>query len=191
MLFRTYKSRDISLDCKIWEAARATSAVPFLFKDVKIGSLGQPFIAARIGYTNPSFMVWKEAEDIFSTRQIGCLVSIGAGRAEAITTRKHGFWQWQLPTSVIQMLTIIDMDCENAHQQMLSFFESKFPNTYFRLNVDRQGMEGVDLHECEKMDDVEAPTAEYMRRNKVDEQLALLMKAMSPKPPYDRATSIV
>ena len=64
---------------------------------------------------------------------------------------------------------------------MLSLFENKNTlNIYFRLNVDREGMEGVALSECEKMDDVEAPTTEYMRRNEVDEQLALLTKAMSP-----------
>ena len=178
MLFRTYESsHDISLKCKIWEAARATSAVPILFDHIKIGT--QPFIFAGMGYNNPSLMVLEEAKALFGARQIGCFVSIGSGRAREI--HKSGFWQWPLPITVIQTLTLLDIDCENSHKQLQSLFEDKYPpNSYFRLNVDREGMEGVALSERETMDDVEGPTTEYMRRNEVDEQLASLTKAMSP-----------
>ena len=39
-LFRTYEvTKNGSYNCKIWEAARATTAAPTFFKRIKIGSL--------------------------------------------------------------------------------------------------------------------------------------------------------
>jgi len=69
------------MDCKIWEAARATSAMPALFKSIEIGR-EQHFVNGGVGCHNPSHMMDCEAEALFGPRQIGCFVSIGAGQIQ-------------------------------------------------------------------------------------------------------------
>ena len=175
------------MDCKIWEAARATSAMPALFKSIEIGR-EQHFVNGGVGCHNPSHMMDCEAEALFGPRQIGCFVSIGAGQARVFSLQKPpGLWQRLLqPTkNVIKALLMeIAIDSENTHRHMLYLFKS-LPNIYFRLNVkwEAQGLR-IKLSEWEEVGNVEARTREYLGRREVNEQLALLMKVMSPEPPY-------
>ena len=174
-LFRTYQSRSPHSNCKIWEAARATSATPTFFKQIEIGRK-QPFIDGGLGCNNPSQVVLDEAKALFGTRQIGCLVSIGTGHAEVISIKKPGLFQRIIPTDVINALREITTDCNATHQAMLSRFDN-VPDTYFRLNVE-QGMQGIRLSEWEKLDKVVAHTAQYMKTKEVDKKLALLVNAI-------------
>ena len=175
MLFRTYQSHETHSDCKIWEAARATSAAPTFFKRIEIGR-GQPFIDGGLGRNNPSRVLLDEAKGLFRTRQIGCLVSIGTGQAEIISIKKPGVFQKIVPTDVINALKGIATDCEATHEAMLGLF-ANLPNTYFRLNVE-QGMQGIQLSEWEKLSNVEAHTTQYMKRKEVDEKLTLLVNVL-------------
>ncbi|XP_006457841.1 hypothetical protein AGABI2DRAFT_114867 [Agaricus bisporus var. bisporus H97] len=175
VLFRTYQSRETHLDCKIWEAARATSAAPTFFKRIEIGR-GQPYIDGGLGRNNPSQVVLEEANALFGARQIGCLVSIGAGEAGVIEIKKPGLCQRYIPTDVIDTLEAITTDCESTHQNMLRHF-TNLPNTYFRINVD-QGMQKIKLSKWEKLSNVEAYTSQYMKKVEVAEKLALLVSAI-------------
>jgi predicted acylesterase/phospholipase RssA len=165
-LFRTYRSREIPVDCKIWEAARATSAVPTLFERIVMGR-AQPFIDGGLGRNNPSQLVLNEAQALFPNRRIGCLVSIGTGQLEVISLEEPGLFD---------TLKAIATDCEATHEALFGFFAHS-PNTYFRLNVD-QGMQGIELSEWEKLSNVEAHTMQYMKRKEVDEKLDLLVNAI-------------
>ncbi|KAF8961379.1 hypothetical protein BDZ97DRAFT_1208591 [Flammula alnicola] len=193
VLFRTYQSRETHVDCKIWEAARATSAAPTFFKRIEIGR-EQPFIDGGLGHNNPSRVVLEEANALFGTRQIGCLVSIGTGQADIISIKKPGLFQQIIPTDVIDALKAIALDCEATHEEMLGRFTNS-PNTYFRLNVEK-GMQGIQLSEWEKLSNVEAHTTQYMKKKEVIEKLALLVNVIrvpraqltieqliSPRPP--------
>jgi len=111
-LFRTYQSREIHPDCKIWEAARATSATPTLFKQIEIG--GQPFIDGGLGHNNPSRLLLDEAKGLFGSRQIGLLLSIGTGMAKTINIKKSGAFQRVVPTDVVDALRAIATDCDDA-----------------------------------------------------------------------------
>ena len=175
ILFRTYLSRETHSNCKIWEAARATSAAPTFFERIEIGRM-QPFIDGGLGRNNPSHVVLDEAFALFGARQIGCLVSIGTGQAEVIGIKKPGLFQQIIPTGVIDALSAITTDCEATHQEMLGRF-ANLPNTYFRLNVE-QGMQGIELSEWEKLSNVEAHTRQYMKTKEFDEKLALLVNAI-------------
>ncbi|KAF7778948.1 hypothetical protein Agabi119p4_3293 [Agaricus bisporus var. burnettii] len=176
VLFRTYQSRETHFNCKIWEAARATSAAPTFFKRIEIGR-DQPFIDGGLGRNNPSQVVLEEANALFGTRQIGCLVSIGTGQAEITKIKEPGLYQRIIPTGVISALKAISTDCESTHQAMLRRF-ANLPNTYFRLNVD-QGMQGIQLSKWEKLSNVEAHTDQYMQKVEVAEKLPLLVSALS------------
>ena len=176
ILFRTYQSHETHSHCKIWEAARATSAAPTFFKHIEIGNK-QPFIDGGLGCNNPSRVVLDEAKAVFGDHQIGCLVSIGTGQAEVINIKKPGFLQQILPTDVIKALKAISTDCEATHEEMLRLFGNS-PNTYFRLNVE-QGMQGLELSEWEKLANVEAHTTTYLRRKEVNEKLTLMVNAIN------------
>ncbi|XP_006463282.1 hypothetical protein AGABI2DRAFT_74034, partial [Agaricus bisporus var. bisporus H97] len=175
VLFRTYQSRETHLNCKIWEAARATSAAPTFFKRIIIGR-DQPFIDGGLGRNNPSQVVLEEATALFGARQIGCLVSIGTGQAGIIGIKKPGLWQRILPTDVIDALKKITTDCESTHEDVLHRF-SNLPSTYFRLNVE-QGMQEIEFSEWEKLSNAEAHTTQYMRKEEVAKKLDLLVSAI-------------
>ncbi|XP_006464094.1 hypothetical protein AGABI2DRAFT_153069 [Agaricus bisporus var. bisporus H97] len=175
VLLRTYQSRETHVNCKIWEAARATSAAPIFFKRIEIGR-NQPFIDGGLGRNNPSQVVLEEANALFGARQIGCLVSIGTGQAGIIGIKKPGVWQRNIPKAVIDALRAITTDCESTHEVMLHRF-SFLPYTYFRVNVE-QGMQRLELSEWEKLDNVKAHTMQYMQKEEVAEKLALLVSAI-------------
>ena len=150
ILFRTYQSRETHSNCKIWEAARATSAAPTFFERIEIGRK-QPFIDGGLGRNNPSQLVLNEAKAQFGGAcHIGCLVSIGTGQAEVIGIKKPGLFQQIIPTDVIDALIAIATDCEATHEAMLCRFDN-LPNTYFRLNVKSRGCRGIRLSEWEKL----------------------------------------
>ena len=179
VLFRSYQSQETHSGCKIWEAARATSAAPTFFKHIEIGNK-QPFIDGGIGCNNPSKLVLKEAQVAFPAQKIGCLVSIGTGQAQVISIGTPGFFQQIVPTDVIDALKAISTDCEATHEDMLLLFANS-PNIYFRINVE-QGMQGIKLSEWGKMANVEAHTMQYLKKKEVDEELISLINAIqSPK----------
>jgi len=174
VLFRTYQSHETHSDCKIWEAARATSAAPTFFKRIEIGRR-QPFIDGGLGCNNPSRVVLDEAIALFGNREISCLVSLGTGQAKIIKIERPGLFQRIVPTDVIKALSGIATDCESTHEDI----SSRFPDlSYFRLNVE-QGMQQIQLSEWEKLGNVEAHTTLYMKKGEVVRKLALVVEAIA------------
>jgi patatin-like phospholipase/acyl hydrolase len=68
--FRTYPVREnASANCKIWEAARATTAAPTFFKRIAIGEEGQAkehFIDSVLKCNNPAKQVLEEATNVLA-----------------------------------------------------------------------------------------------------------------------------
>ena len=179
VLFRSYQSQETHSSCKIWEAARATSAAPTFFKHIEIGNK-QPFIDGGLGCNNPSKLLLKEAKVVFPTHQIGCFISIGTGQPEVISIRTSGFFPQIVPTNVINALKAISTDCEATHEEMSLHFGDS-PNIYFRINVE-QGMQDIKFSEWEKMANVEAHTMQFLRKEEVGRKLSLVINAIkSPK----------
>lgn len=125
-------------------------------------------------------MVLNEANSLFGSRQIGCLLSIGTGQAKVIAIRKPGIFQQIVPTDVINALNSITTDCETMHEVMLGHF-ANLPNTYFRFNVEH-GMQEIRLSDWEEMGSVEAHTSQYLKKKEISNKLALLINAIcAPK----------
>ena len=175
VLFRSYQSPGTDSSCKVWEAARATSAVPFFFKPIVLGNK-HPLIDGGLGCNNPSKLVLKEAKVIFPTYQIGCLVSIGTGQADVISIGTSGFFPQIVPTDIINALKAISADCETTHEDVSLLFANS-PNIYFRINAE-QGLYGMKLSEWEKIANVEAYTMQYLKREEVDKKLVLVINAI-------------
>lgn len=106
--FRTYPVREnASLNCLIWEAARATTAAPTIFKRIGIGEEGrakEEFIDGGIRCNNPTSQVTEEARAVFGDDStLGCLISIGTGHPGIIGLSNPDGFQKILPTKLIDV----------------------------------------------------------------------------------------
>ena len=177
--FRTYQVRALaSANCKIWEAARATTAAPTFFKRIAIGEEGhgkEEFMDGALGCNNPAIEVLEEARSVFGDKKaIRCLVSIGTGQPGAIGLSKPDTFQKLLPTSLIQVLKKIATNCESTSNVLRARFEN-IDAFYFRFNV-VHGAQGISLEEWEKMEELTTHTKAYMKAESqsIDKIVAVL-----------------
>lgn len=196
VLFRNYKPADESIEvveCKVWEAGRATSATPQFFAGMRIGL--QDYVDGGMGCNNPTRLLLKEVEseqeadseeNVISN--VGCVVSVGTGHPDVIAFQQPpkrtlgsftGFSSPGIITDdLIKVMHDMSVDCETIHEAMIPKFKrARRLDAYFRFNVE-QGMQPIGLAEGEKLADVEAQTKAYLSKGvpkgKV-EKLAQLM----------------
>jgi hypothetical protein len=82
-LFRSYQCKDHDAsECTIWEAGRATSAAPTFFKPIEIGR--GVFVDGGLAHNNPGELALAEAQKMWKTTKLFCLVSVGTGRLASI-----------------------------------------------------------------------------------------------------------
>src|SRR2546430_8249990 len=175
--FRTYKVRNnASANCKVWEAARATTAAPTFFKRIAIGETGQireQFIDAGIKCNNPTKVVMEEARLFFGDdRPVGSLVSIGTGHPGTIGLSEPDGFQKILPTKLIDVLKKIATDCGSTADDLARRFAS-LPDLYFRYNV-THGAGKISLEEWKKMGDVQSHTYAYLHELHVSKSIDAL-----------------
>ena len=83
VIFRSYGCKGYNANkCKIWQAARCTSAAPSFFKPmfVEIPTPGGWFLDGGLRHNNPSQLALDEANRLWPTVKRFCLVSVGTGR---------------------------------------------------------------------------------------------------------------
>ncbi|KAJ7443674.1 hypothetical protein FB451DRAFT_1376624 [Mycena latifolia] len=166
-LFRSYNTPDEPAnDCMIWEAARATSATPGLFKPMEIGSrrIKQQYIGGSLGHNNPTTLVLAEAERMYPSLPIVLVVSIGSGHPDTIQILKS-----PSPSAVAKAMKRIATDTEKTHQDNEHRYQG-ISNTYFRFNV-QQGMQALEPEHWGKLDQVTAHTEAYLRMEEVKPKL--------------------
>ncbi|KAJ7443678.1 hypothetical protein FB451DRAFT_1437090 [Mycena latifolia] len=162
-LFRSYNTPDEpAKDCMIWEAARATSATPGLFKPMEIGSrrIKQRYIGGSLGHNNPTSLVLAEAECMYPSLPIILVVSIGSGHPDTIQILKSPSL-----SAVAKAMKRIATDSEKTHQDNEHRY-SGILNTYFHFNV-QQGMQALEPEHWGKLDQVTAHTEAYLRMEEV------------------------
>jgi predicted acylesterase/phospholipase RssA len=162
VLFRSYESTmGTSIPCTVWEAARATSAAPTIFKRIYIGQHKEPFIDGGLGRNNPTEEVLSEAKIVFPGRRVACVISIGTGHPKMIKVPNPGIFEKNVvPVRVIEAVVSMASDCEATAGRMVKYFENQ-PRTYFRFNVEH-GLEDVKLSDWDRTDEVAAQTRHYM-----------------------------
>jgi predicted acylesterase/phospholipase RssA len=179
-LFRSYDTPDEpATECMAWEAARATSATPGLFKPVEIGVDGmrQRYIDGGIAHNNPTSLVLQEASELYPSQPAVLVTSIGSGHPDTI----------QMPRSpslntIATVLKNIAMDCERIHEDNARRFRV-IPNTYFRLNV-LQGLQDLNSQQLEKSTEVVAHTNAYLKMQDTKAKLTDLVKVLLSKSEY-------
>ncbi|KAJ7443672.1 hypothetical protein FB451DRAFT_1437075 [Mycena latifolia] len=166
-LFRSYNTpNEPADDCMIWEAARATSATPGLFKPMEIRSrrMKQQYIGGSLGHNNPTALVLAEAECIYPSRPIILVVSIGSGHPDTTQILKS-----PTPSAVTKAMKRIATDSEKTHQDTERRYQG-ISNTYFRFNV-QQGMQALESEHWGKLDQVTAHAKAYLRMEEVKPKL--------------------
>lgn len=166
-LFRSYTTRaNEAADCKIWEAARATSAEPRFFKPIIIReeSVSEAYVDGGLGHNNPIQLVLEEAKQVFHGRKVACIISVGAGQPGTISM--PGSSRFHQITEAMQGIAA---DCEKSAEEVARHFQN-IPDVYFRFNVE-QGMQQVGLGQWERLDEVVTHTFQYLRNTHVDKLL--------------------
>ncbi|KAJ7479577.1 acyl transferase/acyl hydrolase/lysophospholipase, partial [Mycena latifolia] len=158
-LFRSYDTSDEpASDCMIWEAARATSAMPGLFKpmEIRLGGTSQRYIDGGVGHNNPTSLVLAEAEEVYPSQPVVLVVSIGGGHPDTIHIPNSSS-----ASAIAKAMKGIAMDCEKTHEDTARRFRAIL-NTYFRFNV-QQGMQGLAPQDWKNASQVSAHTKAYLR----------------------------
>ncbi|KAG5634305.1 hypothetical protein H0H81_002476, partial [Sphagnurus paluster] len=184
-IFRSYDVKENnSYNCKIWEAARATSAAPTFFKSIEVGEedgVKERFVDAGSGCNNPVRQVLNEAHLVYGKeRQVACIVSIGTGHPNVIGLQKPDAFQKILPTALIKVLQGIATDCEKVSEE----FEKEYADgngnakVYFRFNV-QQGLQNVSLAEWDKLAEVKTHTVKYTGETQVGSNISRLRQLLT------------
>ncbi|KAL2072095.1 hypothetical protein VTL71DRAFT_11438 [Oculimacula yallundae] len=175
---RSYSSpRSRSLDIKIWEAARATSAATTFFEPLKI-STGEIFTdGAGSGVNNPIYELWNEAQDLWKftdsslESSVKCLVSIGTG-VPSLTSFDDSI------IGIAKMLTKIatetEMTAERFARDKVTLGNS---GRYYRFNVDR-GLENIGLESTKEKGAISAATGRYIESQAVFKQFIACAEMM-------------
>ncbi|KAJ7431117.1 hypothetical protein FB451DRAFT_1574010 [Mycena latifolia] len=173
-LFRSYNTpMEAASDCMIWEAARATSAMPGLFKPIEIGlgGLRQRYIDGGVGHNNPTSLVLAQAEEMYPARPVVLVVSIGSGHPDTIQIPKTSS-----ASAIAKAMKDIATDCEKTHDDNARRFRV-LPKTYFRFNV-QQGMQGLARQDWGKSSQVSAHTNAYLRTEDVKSKLTAAVEVI-------------
>ncbi|KAL7626416.1 hypothetical protein AAE478_003188 [Parahypoxylon ruwenzoriense] len=155
---RSYRSSaEEASNCRIWEAARATSAAPNFFDPITFSN-GCTFRDGALRNNNPIFELIDEIRIEFPDREVSCIVSIGTGVPASIIVR-NGL------TSVAKACAKITTDTQNVARRFEEVYCSpgaKYRGKYFRYNISR-GVEDVRLDEWEKGDIMMSNARSYLR----------------------------
>lgn len=131
--YTTYAPSEENHDCFIWEAARATSAVPLFFEPTTLMS-GATLVDGGLRHNNPIKEVLNEAEYLYPNAGYKTVLSIGTGLIDA-----HGLAVSQ-PKYHAVIKTCIDLS-HNANNEAQKFVREKQGSelrengTYFRLTL--------------------------------------------------------
>lgn len=190
-LFRSYSvPKHQSDDCAIWEAARATCASSPFFKPVEIGvSLQREiFIGGDVGCNNPTLQLLHQAALIYPENFVSCVISIGAGQAQPISTSKVGYFQ-HLSDAVQKAMVNIASDCEHTAHEVAKRFEQQ-DDFYLRFNV-AQGLQSIRGSHWERLSEVVTHTKQYIETVDVDKQISSAQNMLHHRPAIFKTTSII
>lgn len=179
-LLRSYDSRREpapDVNCKIWEAGRATCAAQMAFKPIQIGQSW--YLDEGPGKYNPAPRILDEAvQNEWPGREVGVFVSIGTGKRPSGTNNKqHEWWEEFLGGSMSEFAEarrrlISKLEgCEETHQQMLAQHlanRNVNPENYYRLNVE-VGVGEFGMNEWSRISEIKTNTRTYLQRQDVEE----------------------
>ncbi|KAK0477682.1 acyl transferase/acyl hydrolase/lysophospholipase, partial [Armillaria novae-zelandiae] len=179
--FRTYAGfPNQNPDVMIWEAGRATTATPSIFKAITIvglGGISASYIDASLGHNNPSKEVRDEAMQLFGNDcPVGVFLSIGTGHPGP-----NGFQQPRgaekiLSLELMKTVTNIAADCESVSVDFARQY-NRSPGTYFRFNV-THGTGVLAVDDWQREADILAHTNAYLRDPNISEKIEEIIESL-------------
>ncbi|KAH8804032.1 hypothetical protein DL96DRAFT_1823058 [Flagelloscypha sp. PMI_526] len=153
-LFRNYQTRaNTSPDCPIWQAGRATTALPDVFSPIMIGQelVGEMFSSGELRWINPADELTREASDVFgASRHIACIVSIGSGHPQHLS----------LLDDKADIFRRMASDCEKVAEDLKRRF-MHISDVYQRINV-QQGFQRLDRFDIATLEQVVPHTRDFL-----------------------------
>ncbi|KZT38064.1 hypothetical protein SISSUDRAFT_1062274 [Sistotremastrum suecicum HHB10207 ss-3] len=182
-MFYTYAAPKFpSTNCTIWEAARATIAEPTFAESIEIdvaAPLKEGYVGSSTGNSNPIHQVLEQSALLHPFRDVGCVISIGAGKAGPISLPPPRTILGTIFTRMIRpaytlgtnLLHEMATDTDRAAEEISKRFGSA-AGPYFRLTVEH-GLQNIKLNEWEKLPDVTTHTQQYLRLAEADHKVHL------------------
>ncbi|KAH8798768.1 hypothetical protein DL96DRAFT_1638752 [Flagelloscypha sp. PMI_526] len=171
-LFRNYRSRaNPSPNCKLWEAARATTALPNLFAAIVIWDRGvsETFVGGELRWNNPTEELTKEAARVFTSRYVACIVSIGSGHPGHLS----------LEAGLTDLFPRIASDCERLADDMERRFVNE-PDVFWRMSV-AQGLQGL-TGDLSNLDALVSHTYSYLHGARANHDMDALLIDLTGRP---------
>jgi predicted acylesterase/phospholipase RssA len=140
--------------CRIWEAARATSAASTFYDPIEIGPHRQKYVDGALGYNNPIRLLDRESKDMWPDSD-RIFISIGTGTAPGAS----------LDGNIIKLadrIKEIAIETEKTHDEFYLDHETTLVanHRYFRFNV--EGLKSIGLEEHKARPDIYAATETYL-----------------------------
>lgn len=172
---RSYRSSEEDTGCKIWEAARATSAAPIFFKPIKFEKTGAQYSDGGMAANNPIKELMNEAHRLWPQESIAYVISIGTGwvKKGPVGMKAH-----EVLSTAVDMATnaekIADEFSHSPQGQELAKAKR-----YYRFNVE-QGLQQVEMEAASEknLESIDAWTMDYLRRAEVNAKLNECMEKM-------------
>ncbi|KAH8809700.1 acyl transferase/acyl hydrolase/lysophospholipase [Flagelloscypha sp. PMI_526] len=162
-LFRNYIPRKFaSFNCKIWEAARATTGHPSLFEIISIGHIWctEDYVdPGAFGFSNPIDFVLQETKSLFPSFHESLFLSLGAGHPGVFSFSA-------CRDEMASVLKTLSEDCGRAAYRMA---EQDYAG-YFRFDVPH-GLQASAAHELIKPGVIAARTKNYLHCIDVDQRV--------------------
>ncbi|KAH8824386.1 acyl transferase/acyl hydrolase/lysophospholipase [Flagelloscypha sp. PMI_526] len=186
-LFRSYRVRsNQSTNCAIWEATRATTAMPAIFSSIRIGPASQkePFADGGLRCNNPTMELIQELKDNLRDSGLSCLVSIGAGKPTVVSLKRD---EDDSQSSMEKTLLAIATDCEQTAEAVSKHFEETVGQVdegsgpYWRFNIE-QGMQGISNVEWNRISEMVSHVKSYLAGNTVRRNIDELVDALAKHP---------
>ncbi|CUA73241.1 Nephrocystin-3 [Xenopus laevis] [Rhizoctonia solani] len=183
--FRCYPSTTTPTKCTIWEALRASTSHPQMFKpihvDVEGTGLRNMFTHGGLGCANPTPRLLEEAKQVYPDRGVASITSIGTGHPRIIQIaagRNRTSWRLgeSITVKVMQAAHEMAEGSERVAEEMARRF-TEVGSVYYRLNV-QQGAQGVDASEWECLDEIAAHTRAYLNQTEIASKLNKLAEAI-------------
>jgi predicted acylesterase/phospholipase RssA len=158
-VFRSYVNEEMHDEmqryCRIWEAARATSAASTFFDSIAIGPNQETFVDGALGYNNPIRLLDRESKDLWPGSE-RVFVSIGTGTAPGASLEGN------ILTLASRIQDIV-VETQKTHEEFYKDHEKTLVanQQYFRFNV--EGLKHIGLEEHKARPKIYAATRTYLR----------------------------
>ncbi|KAH8824780.1 hypothetical protein DL96DRAFT_1817429 [Flagelloscypha sp. PMI_526] len=168
-ILRNYEVRaNASPDCKVWEAARATTALVGIFSliTIKTVHVSERYVGGEVRWNNPTHELTVEIANLFPSRDVACIVSIGSGHPRVLCLSKDQH----------DLFRRISEDCEQVANELFRRF-AKIPDLYWRLSVE-QGMQDIYSADVQELATILASTHSYLQASRPSNDIDALIEVL-------------